>query len=325
MTKDQMVTSIAARPALRVSLGVAMFLALVVFAAMPQRGFSVQLPNTQYGAAQPMGNGTLRAYVTVDPADRNRPVEIGVAMSERAFEGLPAPRPKPAAASTDGAHDAGHGAAKGAHAAHAEIDSHTRLLELPGQNPTPYTFVEVNWNPAGHEPDGVYDEPHFDFHFWTETQALRESIDPSDPAYGAKAGKLPAEAYRMEFFVDAGTAAQAPAAAVAVPKMGMHWLDVRSPELQGLAGHPEKQERFTKTFIYGSWDGKFVFAEPMITKAYIEAKRRAKDPAVRDELIPVPSPSRVQVAGYHPTAYRITYDAKAREYRVALTGLEMKR
>jgi hypothetical protein len=128
----------------------------------------------------------------------------------------------------------------------------------------------------------------------------------------------------MEFFVDAATAAQVPPAAMAVPRMGMHWLDVRSPELQGLAGHPEKQERFTKTFIYGSWDGKFVFAEPMITKAYIVAKRTAQDPAVRDELIPVPAPARVQTPGYHPSAYRITYDAAAKEYRIALTGLEKK-
>jgi hypothetical protein len=278
---------------------------------------------TRYGAEQAMGNGTVRTYVTLDPADQARPLEVGVAISESALDGLPAPRPMPAAAPSADGHGAG-GAQDGGHAMHAEIDSHTLLLELPAGNPTPYTFVELNWNPAGHEPNGVYDEPHLDFHFWTESKALRASIVPSDAAYGTKAGTLPAEEYRMPFYLDAGTAAKAPAVAVAVPLMGMHWLDVRSPELQGLAGHPEKQQRFTTTFIYGSWDGRFVFAEPMITRAHIVAKRTAQDPAVRDEVIPVSAPARVQRPGYHPTAYRIAYDPAAREYRIALTGLERR-
>jgi hypothetical protein len=33
-------------------------------------------------------------------------------------------------------------------------------LELPEDNPTPYRFVELNWNPRGHEPAGIYDLPH---------------------------------------------------------------------------------------------------------------------------------------------------------------------
>jgi hypothetical protein len=101
----------------------------------------------------------------------------------------------------------------------------------------------------------------------------------------------------------------------------MHWLDVRSPELQRMTGHPEAYKPFTTTFIYGSWDGQFIFDEPMITRAHLLAKRDATDPAVRDELIPVPTAARYSPAGFYPGAYRITYDATAREYRVALTQL----
>ena len=39
------------------------------------------------------------------------------------------------------------------------------------------------------------------------------------------------------------------------------------PELQP----PPAGKTFTETFIYGSWDGKFIFLEPMITKAYLES------------------------------------------------------
>jgi hypothetical protein len=103
--------------------------------------------------------------------------------------------------------------------------------------------------------------------------------------------------------------------------MGVHWMDVRSPELQGLAGHPENAKPFTKTFLYGSWDGKFIFDEPMITRAYLMAKHDATDPAVSDERIPVPTAAHYAPAGSYPSAYRLTYDAKAKKYRIALTQL----
>jgi hypothetical protein len=51
----------------------------------------------------------------------------------------------------------------------------------------------------------------------------------------------------------------------------------------------------------------------MITRDYIMSKRQASDPAVRDEIIPVPTAPRYAPAGYYPSAYRITYDAEAKE------------
>lgn len=260
-----------------------------------------------YGKAQRLGRGTVRAYVTLDPRNARKALEVGIAFSQDAMDGLP----KPSATA----------AAHGAHGAHEVVDSHTLLFDLPSSNPTPFRFVQLDWNPGGHEPAGVYDAPHFDFHFWTASREVRASIVPNNPQYAALAAALPPEEYRMPFYVDGATAAQAPASAAAVPLMGLHWLDVRSPELQGLVGHPEKQEQFTKTFIYGSWGGEFIFAEPMITREYILAKRTS-EAATRDEIVPVPTPARTQVAGQHPTAYRITYDPRAKEYRVALTAFE---
>jgi hypothetical protein len=262
----------------------------------------------QYGPSVKIGNGVVRTYVLRDKSS-NVPLEVGVAMSEAAMDGLPAPTPMPASMA------AGHGAS------HAHAGSLINLLTMPTQNPTPYQFVELDWNPGGHEPAGVYDVPHFDFHFWTVSREVRSSIDPADPRYGQNAANLPAAEYRAPFYLDAATAAGAPAGAVAVPFMGLHWLDVRSPELQRLTGHPEAYQPFTKTFIYGSWDGQFIFDEPMITRAYIMAKRDAADPAVRDEVIPVSTPQHATPAGFYPSAYRIAYDAAAREYRIALTQL----
>ena len=252
----------------------------------------------QYGEPVELGKGQVRTYLTMDTS--GEPAEIGVAFSEMALEGLPA-------------------AGTGHHGGHAM--PHTFVIDLPSEV-APFRYVELNWNPAGHEPEGVYqDMPHFDFHFWTAAKAVRESIMPEDPAYAAKAENVPAPEYIPEF-----NAALAPPGAtladVAVPMMGVHWIDLRSHELQGLLGHPENFKPFTSTFIHGSWDGKLVFWEPMITRAHIVAKKTATEATVRDEIIPVPTPKAYQTAGYYPKAYRITWDEEAREYRIALTNLE---
>jgi hypothetical protein len=159
----------------------------------------------------------------------------------------------------------------------------------------------------GHEPAGVYDKPHFDFHFYSITQAERDAIDPADTAYATKAGSLPAADFRPAGYVDQATAVGAPAQAVAVPHMGLHWLDPQSEELHGTP--------FTKTFIFGSWNGKLIFAEPMITKAYLESK-----PSFSRSL---PMPARHAERGWYPAGERIYWDATAREYRVALSALTL--
>jgi hypothetical protein len=101
--------------------------------------------------------------------------------------------------------------------------------------------------------------------------------------------------------------------------MGVHWIDARAAEMQP-PGSPAHRP-FTTTFLWGSWGGEFVFLEPMITRAHILAKKAAADPALRDEVIPLSQPAQVRRAGYYPGAYRITWDAHAREYRIALTQL----
>lgn len=90
----------------------------------------------------------------------------------------------------------------------------------------------------------------------------------------------------------------------AVPQMGVHWVDPTSPEFTG--------QRFRNTFIYGSWDGKFIFAEPMITRAFIESKP--------DVTAPIGVAAPYAAPGFHPSSYRVYWDQPRREYRVALTG-----
>lgn len=266
----------------------------------------------RYGGRVHLGNGEARSYITVDA--RGRPTEIGVALGEAALDGLPA---------TGIGHHGAPPAAAGPHGAHQS--PHVFLLDLPEQAGVPFRFVELNWNPAGHEPTGVYEGvPHFDFHFYTIDEPEREAISPKDPEYPIKANRLPAEEYVPEFNAALGPPGAEPAQ-IAVPLMGVHWVDLRSPELQALLGKPEAFEPFTRTFIHGSWDGRWIFWEPMITRVHLLEKKTTTDPAVRDEIVPIPLPSRYQAPGYYPEAYRITWDPEAGEYRIALTQLVQQR
>jgi len=260
----------------------------------------------EYGQAVRLGDGLARTYVAFDPRTPNVPVEVGVALSELAMGGLPSPMVMSHAAPSDG---------------HEHVDSHIYDLTLPAINGTPYKFVELDWNPGGHEPAGVYDVPHFDFHFYKVEKSVRDGIDPtqmSKQAYLEKSGNLPPEAERASNYL----ALSAPGTPVmAVPKMGTHWIDVRTPELQGLFGRPEAYLPFTTTFLHGSWDGQFIFDEPMITRAFIMERKTATAAAERDRVIQLPQARQFSPSGFYPNAYRILWDGEQKEYRIALTQL----
>ena len=101
-----------------------------------------------YGAAQSLGNGQVRTYV-VRKDGIGAPIEVGVAFTEAAMDNLPA---APAATKSHTGND--HAATDmPAHSAHTTMTE--RLLELPANHGTQFKFVELNWNPAGHEPPGV--------------------------------------------------------------------------------------------------------------------------------------------------------------------------
>jgi hypothetical protein len=274
-------------------------------ATLDRAGFDQPGAHRQYGRPVKVGNGTVRTYVVVDQRNDGVPLELGVALSEDAMEGLPAPSPNPGGGG-DG---------------HEHVDMHVYDLAMPARNPTPYRFVELDWNPAGHEPPGIYDVPHFDFHFYTVTPDVRNAIDPAtlgEAQFIAKSGHLPPEAERSPFYVALAAPGQP---IMAVPRMGTHWIDVRSPELQGVFGHPENFQPFSTTFIHGSWDGDFIFDEPMITRAFIMGRKAATAPAQVDSVMPLAAAQQYRTDGYYPSAYRVTYDAQSKEYRIALTQL----
>lgn len=228
------------------------------------------------GASRTLGQGTARTWVTVNA--QGAPTALGISLSELALSGLPS---TPMAGMPSAV---------------------MVILPLPAEaKATGFDHVAVDWNPNGHDPVQVYGAPHFDFHFYTVSDAVQQAILPSDPQFATKAANFPAAAFIPTGYVPPPGV---PAAST-IPVMGLHWTDVASPELNG--------KPFTSTFIFGSYDGRFIFIEPMITKAFLESHPNV--------TAAVPQPSRWATPGYYPTNYTVAYDAAAKEYRIVLASL----
>lgn len=156
--------------------------------------------------------------------------------------------------------------------------------------------IDLDWNPHGHEPEMFYGARHFDFHFYMISPEEKMQIVPRTQEEIV----LP----EMQYW----PANYFPTMEV-VPNMGMHWLSEFAPELGGAD--------FTHTFIYGSYDGEFIFYEPMITLDYLQN--------ATGESFDISQPQEFQRTGYYyPTSYRISYDATKKEYTVLLEDMVLR-
>jgi hypothetical protein len=139
----------------------------------------------------------------------------------------------------------------------------------------------------------VYDLPHFDFHFYKITVDQQMAIPPYEVA-PAGFDNYPAPEYFPPAYFNPGGG---------VPQMGAHWIDVLSPEFHGVP--------FTHTFIYGSYNGKVTFEEPMITLETIQntdyLEKEIRQPQKFDPL-----------NTNYPTGYKIWKDDKHGRHYVAL-------
>ena len=230
---------------------------ILVFSACKKDKVPTQPKETLFKTAtKGFQHGKTWSWYEVNAA--GNPLRIAVAIDEAAMNSLDTSAPG----------GAGH---------HHE---NSLSLQLPAQAVnTPFTHILLDWNPKGHEPEFIYDKPHFDFHFYMTAEAERLAIPPYETD-STKFKIAPATGYLPANYM------HFPAG---VPQMGSHCLDVTSPELNGAP--------FTQTFIYGAYDGKVTFYEPMITGDFVK-----NNPGFERTI---PQPAKFQKTGWYPTKMRI--------------------
>lgn len=247
---------------------------------------------TLRGRPEAMGAGTVQSFVTLDTT--GAPTVIGVTMSAGALEQLP-----PRANTTSRCFDMD---GDGRHTGHECIGDLERILNVPVDAAAglPFKWITVNWNAAGHP--APYNRAHFDFHFYTADRALIEAITPGrcgelvDCAHFTRATRPLPPQYHPAGHINVGAV---------VPRMGNHLLDSSSPEIRDSLP-------FTRTFIYGAYEGQLIFWEPMITLDFLKQ--------TRDACFPISQPQGFRQAGYYPTQYCIRENAGGGR-TVSLEGL----
>jgi len=209
------------------------------------------------GPVSKFQHGSAWTWYEVD--GKNKPLRLGATIDAAAMNSL----------DTSHSGDGGH--------------HHENMLSLlfPSQakDTVPFIHFGLDWNPHGHEPAGVYDLPHFDFHFYMISEAERNAIPLYEDA-PEKFDHYPDASFMPQNFISTPGG---------VPQMGAHWVDVTSLEFNG--------QGFSQTFLMGSYDGKVIFYEPMITKEFVDTHS--------SYVRAVPRPAKVQKNGYYPTKMRL--------------------
>lgn len=231
---------------------------------------------THFGSAVKVGDDSARTYVKVDK-DGN-PTAIGIAIDADGLKNIPDGHPQFGLSLT---------------------------LPLPNEanSKLPYKHVTLDWNKVGHEPV-MFEVGHFDMHFYTITESEKMNI-------GADSSKLYKDPNPREVPADyTGYVNAGPLGLIAVggvPMMGWHFTDSTDAIVHG-------HHTFDHIFIYGFYNGKMNFMEPMITKAFLESKA--------DVTTNIKQPLDYLNSGnYWPTKYRIHFDATTSRHIIEMNTM----
>lgn len=199
-----------------------------------------------------------------------------------------------------------------------------------------FTFMGFRYNPQGHAPPGIYDVPHFDFHFYMIGEDVVEGISGGPlesaplPFVGLADYDIPPAQFPRGYTFEAHRPI--------FEGMGEHLLDGTAPEFHGA--------EFTHTNVYGAYDPSIDPAEPAGTKVVTLDGDRVEAPVyegdgdgrlhfvepmvttdfLRNELeraqsVDVATPTAYVEADHYPTAYAMTPDGDGGAY-VSVTEFE---
>lgn len=285
------------------SVGFALLLAgvtTILTGCAPLEGPINRATGRVLGWRSELGNGTVSSYAEFD--NRGTPTAIGIAFSATALDGLPAGSNRHHCfdRNKDGVID-------------PTTECHNTfefVIPLPDavskRSDVAFKWVLLNWNPVGHAPPGVWDVPHFDIHFYLEPIANIFAITSGScgPEFVRcdqfEVGKRPVPPnYIHPDFRDVGAV---------VPAMGNHLLDLTGPEFHK---HP-----FTRSWIFGAYDGRVTFYEEMVTRAFLLSRP--------DTCFQIKSPKAVALSGFYPSVSCIRHNAATGEYTVSMERFTLR-
>jgi hypothetical protein len=232
---------------------------------------------TYYGSAVKVGDDSARSYVKVDAS--GNPTAIGIAIPHAAMMNIPEQTPF----------------------------GSSFLLPIPnqGNSKLPFKHITFDYNPHGHDPKPTFEVEHFDAHFYTITETEKLAIQLQNQGDTAKMYKDPIStdipAGYTGYVTIPGGGPRIPVGGV--PMMGWHFSDSTQPVTV-----------FDHVMIYGFYNAKMNFMEPMVTKAFLDSHT--------DVTRNIPQPQTYLNAGnFWPTKYRIYYNSATQTHFIEMNTM----
>jgi len=178
---------------------------------------------------------------------------------------------------------------------------HLGVLELPpeAREALGIDHLGINWEAHGHPP-GTFLTPHFDFHFYSISQAAVRAIDCTDLS---KPSTLPARYVLPDIDIpEMGTLV-----GLCVPRMGMHAM----PQTDN-----EETAAFKASMIIGYYGGAPIFFEPMVSQALLLERS--------DFSLPTPMVEHLPEGVRYPREFHVKYDAANDQYRMVMSGFDAR-
>ena len=154
--------------------------------------------------------------------------------------------------------------------------------------------LTIYWEHHGHPPKPFL-TPHFDFHFYTISDADRKTIDCANKA---KPAVIP-PGYSL---LDVDIPGLGMLTGLCVPGMGMHSL---------VTTDLEATTPFSGTMVLGFYNTRPIFFEPMVAKAKLEEKQSF--------TLPMVVPAGLAAGVHYPTKFEAVYDTSIPGYRLVFS------
>jgi len=230
---------------------------------------------TYYGNKIRLGMGQIRTYVNLNP--QGKPVDVGIEFSESAINTVDMPMKH------TGMHDMTY-----------DLRFHPNATK-----DLPYDHVSLDWAIMGHGPEGVYDVPHFDVHFYM-ISSLQQMDIITDRPYPMGPDALA--------FRGPSTVPMSYFPGPFVEMMGTHWIH-KGEFISLITG----RDSFKHTFIYGTLEDELIFLEPMVTLETLRSRQNI--------LVDIEQPGQYPIPNrYYANQYGISFNAKTKMHRVSLMG-----
>jgi hypothetical protein len=252
-------------------------------------------PCPKLGDKISFGKGSIQTYLQINPD--GSPNAYGFTFSDLVLQDLPS---KETPNDFQNCYDADE---NGVITPQECVGGHSRFLFFPKHNQrAPIRWGAFSYYPKMNLPPEIVDSSLLDFRFnilgFLQTNAIKLGPCPGllNCEDFAKAKKDLPENYQPRDYTNLEAVEG---------KVGNRMMDLTAKEF-------ETRNKFSKTFIYGSYNGHLTFLEIISSVGFLKGKK--------SQCSPIKRPKNYEEPGFYPTKYCIKYWAPSKRYFVSLEG-----